>query len=537
MNSTDIWCLRCSAAISSRICFWMVTSSAVVGSSAIKSFGSHAIAIAIITRCCWPPDIWDGYALILCPGSGMPTSSSSSSARLRALAPLMPMCSCRTSASWNPTVNTGLSEVIGSWKIIEMSAPRIARSSRAENRTTLRPPNSTSLAGSTIEFSGGSKPRIESAVTDLPLPDSPTSATVLLRSMSNEMPFTASNVWCLSRRNPTRRLRTRISGSVAAFLLSAISSPQPSLELRIERVAQRVGEQTERGDEQRHRCTGGDELPPLAEDQLVLRLVQHRSPRHDVDRNAEAEERQDHFGLYERDDEDGKLHEHDVAHVREDVDEHPAPVRRADRIGRLHVLARLVLQVFAAHEPEHAGPAREPENQDDRERSLLLQHRGHRENQQQIRNRAEDAVEPVEEVVDPPAVVAGHRAEQRAEKRRDERGGEADEDRRLGTLHRLLQHVAPPLVAAEGQRRCAHGRGLGSRAALADLRHHVGERIDALLLVGARRRSGCRLLTLQLGNDVADRIDHRAFPLRRGRRRRLLRVWRRHGRCLGTGER
>ncbi len=35
---------------SSRICAWMVTSSAVVGSSAMRSFGSHASAIAIITR-------------------------------------------------------------------------------------------------------------------------------------------------------------------------------------------------------------------------------------------------------------------------------------------------------------------------------------------------------------------------------------------------------------------------------------------------------------------------------------------------------
>jgi hypothetical protein len=35
----------------------MVTSSAVVGSSAISSLGSQASAMAIITRCCWPPDI------------------------------------------------------------------------------------------------------------------------------------------------------------------------------------------------------------------------------------------------------------------------------------------------------------------------------------------------------------------------------------------------------------------------------------------------------------------------------------------------
>ena len=38
------------------ICAWMVTSSAVVGSSAIKSFGLQASASAIIARCRMPPD-------------------------------------------------------------------------------------------------------------------------------------------------------------------------------------------------------------------------------------------------------------------------------------------------------------------------------------------------------------------------------------------------------------------------------------------------------------------------------------------------
>ena len=53
MNSTDMRApLLQIARCSSRICFWTVTSSAVVGSSAISSLGSHAIAIAIITRCC-----------------------------------------------------------------------------------------------------------------------------------------------------------------------------------------------------------------------------------------------------------------------------------------------------------------------------------------------------------------------------------------------------------------------------------------------------------------------------------------------------
>ncbi len=40
-----------SRRISVRIAAWVVTSSAVVGSSAISSFGRRAIAMAITTRC------------------------------------------------------------------------------------------------------------------------------------------------------------------------------------------------------------------------------------------------------------------------------------------------------------------------------------------------------------------------------------------------------------------------------------------------------------------------------------------------------
>ena len=44
----------------SRICAWIVTSSAVVGSSAMSSFGSQASAIAIMTRWRRPPESWCG---------------------------------------------------------------------------------------------------------------------------------------------------------------------------------------------------------------------------------------------------------------------------------------------------------------------------------------------------------------------------------------------------------------------------------------------------------------------------------------------
>ena len=74
----------CSSRSRSRICACVVTSSAVVGSSAISSRGSQDSAIAIIARCRRPPLSWKAYSSTRRSGRGMPTSRSISIARSRA---------------------------------------------------------------------------------------------------------------------------------------------------------------------------------------------------------------------------------------------------------------------------------------------------------------------------------------------------------------------------------------------------------------------------------------------------------------------
>ena len=49
-----------SSRTSWRMRAWVVTSSAVVGSSAISSAGFMASAMAMTTRWHWPPEIWCG---------------------------------------------------------------------------------------------------------------------------------------------------------------------------------------------------------------------------------------------------------------------------------------------------------------------------------------------------------------------------------------------------------------------------------------------------------------------------------------------
>jgi len=76
--------------------------------------------------------------------------------------------------------------------------------------------------GSTSVVSGASRPITASELTDLPLPDSPTSATVLLSGTSNEMPSSASKVLRLSVRKAMRRSRTRSSGSATWVIVCVI---------------------------------------------------------------------------------------------------------------------------------------------------------------------------------------------------------------------------------------------------------------------------------------------------------------------------
>ncbi len=81
------------------------------------------------------------------------------------------------SATCSPTLNTGLREVIGSWKIIEMSRPRISRilSIEAERRSSpLKKIRPEGIAAGGVFRSR----RTERAVMLLPHPDSPTSPRI-----------------------------------------------------------------------------------------------------------------------------------------------------------------------------------------------------------------------------------------------------------------------------------------------------------------------------------------------------------------------
>ena len=112
-------------------CACTVTSSAVVGSSAMTMSGSRAMAEAISARCRRPPDSWSGRWRARTAGSGTPTRSSRSSTRApRAARSPAPWTRSDSSIS-APTERSGSSETRASCSTKPISSPRTRRQSRA----------------------------------------------------------------------------------------------------------------------------------------------------------------------------------------------------------------------------------------------------------------------------------------------------------------------------------------------------------------------------------------------------------------------
>ena len=230
----------------------MVTSSAVVGSSAISSRGPQASAIAIITRCRMPPESSCGYCAHAPLGLGdADLAQHLDGVRHRVGAATGRGAGPALSAICRPTVSTGLSEVIGSWKIIEIALPRTVAHLLVGQREQIaaleqHAPGDDAAGG---EATGAGS---RASVTLLPQPDSPTTASVSPGDTTNDTPSTA-------RTMPSRvkkcvlRPSIESSGCTAAPWRSASAAiaSHPPREPRIERVAHAVAEQVHREHGQR----------------------------------------------------------------------------------------------------------------------------------------------------------------------------------------------------------------------------------------------------------------------------------------------
>ena len=146
--------------------------------------GFSEVAIPIITRWHMPPESWNGYAFATRSGSERPTSYRI--CRLCRLASRFPMCRCAVSisATCEPTLSTGFSPAVASWKIIAMRRPRTVRSSLSCIDARSWPSNR--IWPDAISASPGRSRSTESPTVVLPAPDSPTSASTLPLSRSND---------------------------------------------------------------------------------------------------------------------------------------------------------------------------------------------------------------------------------------------------------------------------------------------------------------------------------------------------------------
>src|SRR3954471_1898519 len=155
-------------------------------------------------------------------------------ARARASPGEAPWWMRTASAIWWPMVSTGFRLVIGSWKIMAMRLPRIARIAPSSRVSRSVPSKCTEPR--TVRGSRGGKSRmIESAVTLLPQPDSPTMPSVSPGETSNDTPSTA-RVTPSSVKKKVARSRTESSG----VMLGASPSSLP-LAGRADSAAGRAG--------------------------------------------------------------------------------------------------------------------------------------------------------------------------------------------------------------------------------------------------------------------------------------------------------
>src|SRR5690625_5253629 len=225
---------------------------------------------------------------------------------------------------------TGLSEVIGSWKIMAISAPRIASTWRSERVMRSCPLYQTEPA---VMRPGGSGIRrsIESDVTLFPEPDSPTIASVSPRFTSKETPSTATAALSPAA-NSVRSPSTRSTVSAVAV----VDATSVTVLSWIESLTDTVPKQVEGKHGHHDRKTWEDHHPGRPRD-VVTRPGEHRAPFRRRRLRAQAEEaqgrgRQDSGGDAKgRDDDQGRND------VREQMAEQQAPVSRAGSIGRLEV--------------------------------------------------------------------------------------------------------------------------------------------------------------------------------------------------------
>src|SRR6266851_3338119 len=155
---------RASSTMTSSTSLIISGSSAEVGSSNSIAIGSMASALAIATRCCWPPESWPGYLSLW---AARPTRSSSFKPFCVASSGVRPSTLTCASVRLRVTLMCGKSSKFwNTMPILERSFGRSVFGSPTEIPSTMMSP-----------FWKGSRPFTHLMSVDLPLPEGPQTTT------------------------------------------------------------------------------------------------------------------------------------------------------------------------------------------------------------------------------------------------------------------------------------------------------------------------------------------------------------------------
>ncbi|EGJ73812.1 putative glutamate binding periplasmic protein [Streptomyces sp. Tu6071] len=169
-----------SCFMTSRTSLIISGSSAEVGSSKSRAFGSMARARAIATRCCWPPESWAGY---LSAWGASPTRARSSRERRSASSRLRPRTLiCASETFWSTVL---CAKRLKDWKTMPTSV---------RSRARPRPSSGSGSPSSRMEpdWTVSSLLTVRQSV-DLPDPEGPITTTTSPRCTVSETSWSTCN--------------------------------------------------------------------------------------------------------------------------------------------------------------------------------------------------------------------------------------------------------------------------------------------------------------------------------------------------------
>src|SRR5207247_10101088 len=222
-----------------------------------------------------------------------------------------------------------------------ISVPRIDSISSSERSARSRPLNR--MRPPAIRLARGSNRMIESAVIDLPEPDSPTMPSVSPAS-------TVSDTWSTARISPCFNAMCVCTFSSSRRWVTRTSGPEPW----IQRVAQGVAEQVEAVHRDRDRGPRHDGQPGVVRQECGTR-ADHLAPIRRRELGAEAKERKCGLGEDRKAGRKRHLDDHRVQQVGDEVADDEAErvgAKRACRDDELHLLE---LQHDRPYEPRVDG--------------------------------------------------------------------------------------------------------------------------------------------------------------------------------------